>query len=75
MWFFGKDKKPKVFCDECKYMIIQGKVATCRNELNTKRTFDLDTPLRRGTGKVLTTEQQPCSKVNRDNDCVWFKPL
>lgn len=82
MVFFGK-KKEKVFCNECRYMVMKKivpiflverqDVAHCRNEMTSINTYDLDTPLKRGAGKLLTTEAQQCSKLNQNNDCIWFK--
>lgn len=72
MGFFGK-KKEKVFCNECRYMVMKQTVAYCRNEMTSNNTYDLDTPLRRGTGQILTTEPEACINLNQNNDCIWFK--
>lgn len=71
---FKKKIKSKIFCNECKYMLMQGSTAVCRNEYLSLNTYDRDTPLKRGTGELLTTSPQDCIKLNRDNNCFWFKP-
>lgn len=76
MWPFPKKKKQeKVYCSECKYILVKNQDQNfCRNKYTSINTYDKDTPLKRGTGELLTTEPRRCEDLNDKNDCFWFKP-
>jgi hypothetical protein len=58
MWFWKKEKRPKVYCSKCTYYYpING----CRSPKNMRSTY-------RGL-----EEYDASSSINSRNNCKWYK--
>ena len=84
-----KPQKPKIFCNQCFYYIAtngHGEIDV-NKVVHVFNGFDVcaypafvwerreeDTPISKGSGKVLAKHYKRCSEVNKDNKCVFFKP-
>ena len=81
MWPFSKPK-PKVFCEDCKYMKLldyknprlQRNYYNCTHPDLIGKIYDTDGAVHKGDGRLTGIYYEACAYYNSKNDCAFFTP-